>query len=523
MKRFSHQLFTIVLLSALTLLEGKAQIGTPAWGDQGNGTYLNPILNADYSDPDVIRAGDKYYMVSSDFHYIGMPVLESEDMVNWTLIAHVYDRFDWPGWDENKHYGGGSWAPSIRYHDGKFWVFFCTPHEGLMMSYAADPHGPWSPLHPVKQVEGWEDPCPLWDDDGNAYLGRSRLGAGPIIIHKMSPDGKQLLDDGVTVYTGPVAEGTKFYKQDGYYYICIPEGGVSTGWQTMLRSRDIYGPYEKKAVLEQGTTSINGPHQGALVSTPTGEWWFYHFQMTEPLGRVVHLQPARWKDGWPLIGVDVDMNGIGEPVHVWTKPGTGKTVPATTPQTNDDFSSARLGVQWQWNHNPVNEAWSLAARPGRLTLTALQAENLQASCNMCTQKAMGYESEATLAMDFSRFAEGQRGGLLCMGHAFNGIGIMRENDKNYLYLENNGKPEKMQPVTGKTIYLKATLNAKTNQHRLYYSFDNKKYTPCGEAYVLYFGHWKGSRVGLFSYNTQASGGEASFDWFTYQHDGPGQK
>ena len=321
-----------VWIALLTCQIAGAQTKNVTWGDQGNGTYINPILNADYSDPDVIRVGDKYYMVNSDFHYMGMPVLESDDMINWKIISQVYRRLDFPDWDTNGNYGGGSWAPSIRHHDGKFWIYFCTPREGLMMSTATDPHGPWSPLHCVKRIGGWEDPCPIWDDNGQAYLGRSQLGAGPIILHKMSADGRTLEDDGHVIYTGPVAEGTKFHKRDGYYYISIPEGGVGEGWQTILRSKNIYGPYEKKVVLEKGSTNVNGPHQGALVDTPEGEWWFYHFQLTEPLGRVVHLQPAHWKDGWPVIGVDIDMNGIGEPVKVWTKPNTGKKVPVNFPQ-----------------------------------------------------------------------------------------------------------------------------------------------------------------------------------------------
>ena len=190
-----------------------AQSNRVTWGDQGNGTYVNPVINADFSDPDVIRVGEKYYMVASDFHFLGMQVLESEDMLNWKYVAQVYSRFDEPGWDDNRHYAGGSWAPAIRYHNGEFYVYFCTPDEGLYMSKAKEAAGPWSPLHLVKRVEKWEDPCPFWDDDGKAYLGRSRHGAGPIIVHRMSDDGTQLLDDGVTVYTGPVAEGTKWMKR----------------------------------------------------------------------------------------------------------------------------------------------------------------------------------------------------------------------------------------------------------------------------------------------------------------------
>ena len=248
-----------LLLPLLLAVAGGAlaQNAPLQWGDQGNGTYINPIINADFSDPDVIRVDSMYYMVASDFHFMGMQVLESNDMVNWRYVAQIYDRFDEPGWDENAHYAGGSWAPAIRYHEGRFYVFFCTPDEGLFMSSAPKAEGPWQPLHLVKRVPKWEDPCPLWDNDGQAYLGRSRHGAGPIIVHKMSPDGKQLLDEGVTVYTGPVAEGTKWLKRDGYYYLIIPEGGVGQGWQTVLRSKNVYGPYEKKVVLESRDPPIS--------------------------------------------------------------------------------------------------------------------------------------------------------------------------------------------------------------------------------------------------------------------------
>lgn len=504
-----------VWIALLTCQIAGAQTKNVTWGDQGNGTYINPILNADYSDPDVIRVGDKYYMVNSDFHYMGMPVLESDDMINWKIISQVYRRLDFPDWDTNGNYGGGSWAPSIRHHDGKFWIYFCTPREGLMMSTATDPHGPWSPLYCVKRIGGWEDPCPIWDDNGQAYLGRSQLGAGPIILHKMSADGRTLEDDGHVIYTGPVAEGTKFHKRDGYYYISIPEGGVGEGWQTILRSKNIYGPYEKKVVLEKGSTNVNGPHQGALVDTPEGEWWFYHFQLTEPLGRVVHLQPAHWKDGWPVIGVDIDMNGIGEPVKVWTKPNTGKKVPVSFPQGGDSFDSPELNLQWQFNHNPSDADWNLTERKGWLLLKALKADHLRASRNMLTQKCIGYEGTVTTEMDMSSWAEGQRAGLFCIGNLFNGIGVLKENGKNYLYLENNGNVEKVKPVSGKKIYFRATMNARTNQHQLYYSTDNKNFTPCGEPYSLRFGDWKGARVGLYSYNTLRDGGNAFFNWFTY--------
>ncbi|HZK26375.1 MAG TPA: glycoside hydrolase 43 family protein, partial [Thermoclostridium sp.] len=199
------------------------------WGDLGNGFYKNPILNADYSDPDVVRVGDDFYMVCSEFHYMGIPVLHSKDLVNWTIIGRVYDSLKHdPVYDTMNAYAKGSWAPAIKYHNGTFYIYFCTPDEGLYMSSAINPAGPWAPIYEVERVAGWEDPCPFWDDDGNAYLGHSTVGAGPIIIHKMSADGTKLLDNGTIVYVGKIAEGTKIYKRNGYYYFVIPEGGVKT-------------------------------------------------------------------------------------------------------------------------------------------------------------------------------------------------------------------------------------------------------------------------------------------------------
>lgn len=503
-----------IILSLLVFFLGPLQAKQSRnWGDQGDGTFLNPVLNVDYSDPDVIRVDNAYYMVCSDFHYLGMQVLKSEDMVNWKIISQIYNRFDFPGWNKNKRYAGGSWAPSIRYHEGKFWVYFCTYHEGLFMSNASNPAGPWSPLVCLKAIEKWEDPCPFWDDDGQAYLGRSRWRAGPIILHKMSWDGTALLDTGTTIYTGPVAEGTKFYKKDGFYYLSIPEGGVGTGWQTVLRSKNIYGPYERKVVLEQGKTTINGPHQGALVDTPKGDWWFYHYQSTEPLGRVVHLEPVRWVDGWPFIGVDLDSNGIGEPVRAWAKPLVGR--PASYPQTSDDFSLAKLGLQWQFNHNPANDAWSLTERPGWLSLHALKAAQLRDARNMLTQKVMGYSGVVTAEIDLTKLAEGQRVGLFCIGNLFNGIGILRENILNYLYLENNGEVEKFQLSPGKRIFLRITLDDLNNQHQRAFSLNGKTFTTCGQSYALKTGNWKGIRVGVYSYNIGSDSGIAFFNNFTY--------
>jgi beta-xylosidase len=361
-----------------------------------DGSYRNPILSADYPDPDVIRDGHDYYMTVSSFHVVpGLPILHSRDLVNWTLINHAVRRLP-PRYDAVQP-GCGIWAPAIRKHAGKFWIFYAMPDEGIFCTTADHPAAPWSEPHLVAPGPGLIDPCPLWDDDGKAYLVHAYAFSRCGIKHKlhvrpMAPDASRLLGDGQIIFDDPqnhpTIEGPKFYKFNGTYYILAPAGGVETGWQLALRSRTPYGPYEHRIVLEQGTTPINGPHQGGLVDTPTGEWWFIHFQDSKPYGRIAHLQPARWQDGWPLMGIDHDTNGIGEPVleHPKPRPVIGVTASASMaaldtaaedgfhcePQTSDDFNTATrhdlLSQQWHWNANPRPEWHSLSARPGWLRL-----------------------------------------------------------------------------------------------------------------------------------------------------------
>ncbi|ANW97946.1 beta-xylosidase [Thermoclostridium stercorarium subsp. thermolacticum DSM 2910] len=483
------------------------------WGDLGNGFYRNPVLNSDYSDPDVIRVGGDFYMVCSEFHYMGMPVLHSKDLVNWTIIGRVYDSLKHdPKYDNMEGYAKGSWAPAIRYHNGRFYVYFCTPDEGLFMSTATDPAGPWSPLHEVVRVAGWEDPCPFWDDDGNAYLGHSTVGAGPIIIHKMSPDGTKLLDDGVIVYVGKIAEGTKIYKRNGYYYLIIPEGGVKTGWQTVLRSKSIYGPYERKVVLQTGNTNINGPHQGALVELENGESWFMHFQDTGILGRVCHLQPVTWVDNWPLMGCD------GEPVTVYRKPRAGKEYERTFPQTSDEFDGPELGLQWQWNHNPVNERWSLSKRPGYLTLEAMYAESLLKARNTLTQKLIGEKGTATTELNTENLKNGQRAGLAFLGGTQeNWIGIVREGESSYIKAVTAGIRYHGPEIETPNVWFRAEIDL-NGITQFYFSTDNENFIQLGGPCRLEAGFWKGARIALFSYNTVMDGGRADFNWFRYEFE-----
>ena len=477
------------------------------WGDQGDGTYTNPIIKADFSDPDIIRVGDDFYLVASEFHFVGMQVMHSKDLVNWQYIGQVFDKLTMASqYDKMTAYAEGTWAPAIRYHDGEFYIFVCTPSEGLFMWHAKDPAGPWSETITVKSVPRWEDPCPFWDDDGQAYLAHSHKGAGPIIIHKMSTDGTKLLDDGKEVYRGPVAEGPKMFKRNGYYYISMPENGVSNGCQTILRSKDIYGPYDRKVVLPNGS-----PHQGGLVELPNGEAWFIGFKQAPgeqaALGRICYLEPVKWgDDDWPIFGDE------GKPVDSWTKPNVGKTYPIERPATSDEFDSETLGLQWQWNHNPINENWTLTEHPGFLRLKALPANNLSTARNTLTQKLWDDTGTIEIKLDVTGMEDGQRAGLGFMaGNRFGWVGVYHNNGSIKLDWQNqNGEaPE----LSGKTVWLRGTytnLNCKFS-----YSLDGQTFVETSSTFRMGFQSWKGSRPVIYSVGP--NGGYVDVDYFHYEY------
>lgn len=511
------------LLFAFCLLASPAL----AWqSDLGNGRYKNPVLYADYSDPDVVRVGSKFYMVSSSFHFMpGIPVLESEDLVNWTIISHVCQRFDFdPAYNliHGNRYGGGCWAPAIRYHDGRFWVYFPTPQEGIFMSTAKSAAGPWSPVIQVKKVARWEDPCPFWDDDGKAYLVHSLEGAGPLILHRMSPDGTRLLDDGVTIVNDrvhlPNLEGPKLYKMHGYYYIFAPVGGFSAGWQEVLRSTNIYGPYEYRDVLDQGDTAITGPHQGGYVETQSGQGWFVHFQTPSAYGRIFWLEPVQWVAGWPVIGQAAPGDTAGHPVLTWTKPDINYPVPIQIPQTSDEFDSPQLGLQWQWNHNPDDARWSLTERPGFLRLHATSADSLLHARNTLTQTLADPALTVTTSLDTRNLADGQKAGLCMLANLPSWIGVVQSGGAQHIACLVSNSETFGQAITGQVIQLRATVANGTA--RFSYSLDRKHFIPLGSSAKLKFSWWKGARPGLFSFNTlspaNTSSGIADFDWFHYQ-------
>ncbi|MFH0758398.1 MAG: glycoside hydrolase 43 family protein [Bacteroidota bacterium] len=504
--------------------------------DPGDGTYCNPILHADYSDPDVVRVGDDFYMVSSSFNCVpGIPVLHSKDMVNWQIVNHVFKRqipdtvFTIP------QHGNGAWAPSIRYHQGEFYVYYGDPDFGIFMSSTSDPMGTWSAPHLLRPAKGWIDPCPLWDKDGNAYLvhafAGSRSGRKSIlVVHRMSPEGRTLLDDGVLVFDGhknhPTIEGPKFYKRNGYYYIFAPGGGVQYGWQTVLRSHNIYGPYEDRVVLHQGKTEINGPHQGAWVELENGESWFYHFQDRRAYGRIVHLQPMQWIKDWPVIGSDDDGDGIGEPVMIYRKPDTGYKGHLLQMQTSDEFNSHLPGLQWQWQANPEPEWMFLSGSEGFMRLycqfNSNTDPNLWEIPHLYLQKFPASEFTGTAKVLFHPMQDGDRMGLVIMGMSYSALMIEQSEGRIYYRVIRNSEAEKggeslkdpLVHIPSSEIYLRVRV---TENARCIFSIsmDGENFTETGDAFDAKEGKWIGAKVGLFALGSERTNdtGWVDVDWF----------
>jgi len=529
----------LVFLCGLSAATAQTNYVSKVWvADNGDGTYKNPIINADYSDPDAIRVGNDYYLVSSSFEDIpGLPILHSKDLVNWTIIGHALKRQPpFEHFSKTQH-GNGVWAPSIRYHKNEFYIYYPDPDFGIYLTKAKNILGPWTDPVLVEEGKGLIDPCPLWDDDGKNYLvhafAGSRAGIKSIIVVKqMNAEGTKTIDDAVLVYDGhekdPTIEGPKFYKRNGYYYIFAPAGGVSTGWQLALRSKNIYGPYERKVLMDQGTTAVNGPHQGAWVTTQSGEDWFLHFQDKGAYGRVVHLQPMKWINDWPVIGTDKDGDGKGEPVLVYKKPNVGKTYPIITPAESDEFNDTKIGLQWQWMANP-KVTWAFAnASNGSLRLFSDKmpdsARNLWNAPNVLLQKFPAEEFMATTKMTFNPNTklENEKAGLTMMGFSYVSLTLKSKKDGIYLVYTvcrdaDKGKPESevvIAKVDDATIYLrvKVTKGAKS---RFSYSADGKQFTEAGEEFQAEVGRWIGAKVGIFcTRETQINdSGYADFDWF----------
>lgn len=569
MKYSSLILAALLAGSATTAL---AQAPSHTWNPNlKGGMYRNPVIDADYSDPDVCRVGNDYYMTSSSFAcFPGLQILHSTDLVNWEIIgAALTDDYpvlpEYQGsdidWHKKIQHGNYVWAPSIRYHDGWFYIYCGDPDQGLFMTKTQDPAGPWEPIVWVKKGKGLIDCCPLWDEDGKAYISHgcagSRAGVKSVLfVAPMSADGTHVTGPSRIVYDGhedqPTIEGTKFYKRNGYYYIMSPAGGVKYGWQVELRSRNPFGPYEEYVGLAQGKSKVNGPHQGAWVDTQNGEDWFLHFQDKHAYGRVVHLQPAKWVNDWLVIGDDKDGDGCGDAVAQWKKPN----LPAMTqlangqptdgnvqPAEDDEFDSTELGLQWQFE-GPYSHYWYFCdANKSRLRLYGVQqpdgCKNLADLQNTLLQKFPTENFTATAKVRFiptpNYKPKGEEAGFIIKGQDYAALKFVTTAEgcvMRYVTCKDamKGKAEKSEwetaiplteqpkPYTQKyavddipqprmatpEVYVRVQVkssgigNGIKSHAQFYYSLDGKKYEKVGQPFQVKEGKWIGAKVGFFN-------------------------
>ncbi len=535
-------IITSILLSSILMQDSTAQEKkqnnySNVWmADQGDGTYKNPVLYADYSDPDAIRVGDDYYMTASSFNCIpGLPILHSKDLVNWKLIGYALSRQKPLEIYNNVQHGNGVWAPCIRFHKNEFYIYYPDPDFGIYVVKAKKAEGPWSEPVMVKEGKGLIDPTPLWDEDGKAYLGYafagSRAGVKSVLaVCSMNKDGLSANNDDVMIIDGhtdePTIEGPKFYKRNGYYYIFAPAGGVATGWQTVMRAKNIFGPYEKRKVMEQGKTTVNGPHQGAWVQTQTGEDWFLHFQDQFAYGRVVHLQPMKWQQDWPVIGSDEDNDGIGEPVTVYKKPNVGKkTFPVATPPESDEFNYPKLGLQWQWHANP-QITWGLPTSMGYYNLNCIPVpkdyNNLFDIPNLLLQKFPANEFTATTKITFNSRFDGEYTGLVIMGLDYSFLCLKQNEGKLFLSQKTALRSDKKGvesenkriEIKDRTIYLQVKVKS-GGICNFFYSEDGQKFNAIGDTFTAREGKWIGAKIGFLALREGVinDAGSVAIDWF----------
>jgi beta-xylosidase len=534
---FARLKYGLILFSCIACLSNVfSQTKPSVWiADNLDGTYKNPVIHADYSDPDAIRVGDDYYMVSSSFNHIpGLPILHSIDLVNWKLIGHALQQLPPKEHFSTVRHGGGVWAPSIRFYNSEFYIYFPDPDFGIYVTKAKAITGPWSEPVLVERGKGLIDPCPLWDDDGKAYLTHAYAGSRAgfksiIVVKEMDVKGEKMIGNAVMVFDGqkedPTVEGPKFYKRNGYYYIFAPAGGVSTGWQLVLRSKNVYGPYERKVVMDQGATTVNGPHQGAWVDTKNGQDWFLHFQDIDAYGRVVHLQPMQWINDWPVIGMDTDKDGKGEPALRFKKPDVGKAFPVSAPPESDEFDKPKLGLQWQWQANP-EEGWAFPTASGYLRIFSVyKKDSLQSAWdypNILGQKFPAEKFTSTVKLTYKFKHPNERFGFIVHGADYAFMSLINKPDGIYITYNECKAADKSKPETemiiGKlstgSVFLRVSVSAGA-MCTFSYSEDGVNFKAVNTTFKAKPGRWVGARVGMFfNRNNQTNdAGFADIDWF----------
>ena len=543
-------LFFILSLSVCSLFHpAMAQYRSEVWvSDEGNGMYRNPVLHADYSDPDVCAVGEDYFLTASSFNCTpGLPILHSKDLVNWKIVNYALKKVEPVEYYNEPRHGKGVWAPSIRFHEGMYYIYWGDPDFGIFMVKTRDPYGEWDAPVLVKAGKGMIDPCPLWDDDGRVYLAHAWAGSrakfnSVLTVCELNKEGTAVISDPVLVFDGNdgvnhTIEGAKFYKRNGFYYLFAPAGGVVSGWQLVMRSKDVYGPYEARIVMAQGKTDINGPHQGGWVDTPAGESWFLHFQDKGAYGRVLHLNPMKWVNDWPVIGVDKDGDGCGDPVSRYRKPKTDKTYPIETPVESDEFDTRKLGLQWEWHAN-YQDVFGFTTNMGYARIYGHELsshfKNFWEVPNLLMQKFPAEEFTATAKLKVSAKDDGQLSGLIVMGWDYSWIGVEKQGEKFLLkqaickdaeqgnleqvstlaVLEPSKKFEAgLFPNFEREIYIRVRVG-KEAYCRFSYSLDGKKFTEAGTLFKARQGKWIGAKVGMFSVTPHGKErGWLDVDWF----------
>ena len=520
-----------------------AFLSAPTWtADNGNGTFTNPLFYDEFSDPDLIRVGTDYYLTGTTMHAMpGLPVLHSKDLVNWTFLAYAAGTLDFgPNYrlEEGKSiYGGGIWAPSFRYHKGKFYIFTNVNGRKTQLYSATDPKGPWTHTE-LKQ--SFHDLSVLFDDDGKVYVvwGYEDLHLAELTddLTDIRPGTEQII---VTKGSG-AGEGCHFYKIDGKYYITNTVYDPLC-YQVCLRADSPRGPYQVQVIsakenLGFGTGYMlaggNKPpfqltppvpnlvrsitlHQGGLVQTPSGEWWSWSMMDHNSVGRLTCLSPVTWQGGWPYLGLP---GNLTRTPGTWPKPNTGATEAPHAPyRRSDDFAAATLQPVWQWNHAPTASKWSLAERKGHLRLHSLPAADFWHARNTLTQRAIGPESVVTTEVDLGKLQPGDVAGLALLNWPYAWLGAVRSASGLELrqYDHVTGQLAQ-QALTATHLWLRASCNFDTEKARFSYSLDGRTFTDLGAAYTMVFQLYtfQGVRYGLFNYNTTGqAGGYADFNTF----------